>query len=35
MEELISKTYSLEKINEAIKSMKNGETAGRVLINFN
>ena len=35
MEELISKTYNIEKINEAINSMRNGETAGRVLITFN
>ena len=35
MEVLISKIYRIEKINEAINSMKNGNTAGRVLINFN
>ena len=35
MEDLISKTFKIEEINEAINCMKNGQTAGRVLIDFN
>ena len=34
MNRLISKTFSIEEINKAIDSMRDGSTAGRVLINF-
>ncbi len=35
MDSLISKNYKLEDINKAVKEMQNGETSGRILINFN
>ena len=35
MNHLISKYFKIEEINEAIECMQNGETAGRVLIDFN
>ena len=34
MDSLISKKYKLEDINQAVKAMSNGETAGRILITF-
>ena len=35
MNHLISKYFKIEEINEAIECMQNGETSGRVLIDFN
>lgn len=34
MNRIISKTFEIQDINEAIKAMRDGSTAGRVLINF-
>ena len=34
LDNLISKHYSLEEINDAIGAMRNGETAGRIIIRF-
>ena len=35
MKALISKYFKIEEINEALNFMQNGQTAGRVLIDFN
>lgn len=34
MNRIISKTFEIQDINEAIKAMRDGSTAGRILINF-
>ena len=34
LEQLVSNHYSLEQINSAITAMRDGATAGRVMIRF-